>query len=215
MYSSGIVIQEGEKAYLLTGGKRYRFFLDQTSLALSYLGKEISAHIEVSKPYLDGELELTHDGLVRFISPVEVSQIERPEQKLTGTPFGTPPWGGISGVDIDKVFDGDLTTFFDSSAADGAFVGLRFPSMVRIKRIRYFPREELPERMMGGRFQIGTTSETEGFTDLATITEIPGTTDFTEIVLPNFSTPALFARYHTGQGGYGNIGELEFYGYSL
>jgi hypothetical protein len=67
---------------------------------------------------------------VRYRSPDNgfgnVSEIEfyHYATKLTGTAFGTPgSWGG-SGNDYTKALDGNTSTFFDYSQANGAYVGI-------------------------------------------------------------------------------------------
>ena len=65
---------------------------------------------------------------VRFRSPAQswgnVAEIEfwSGSTKATGTPFGTA--GANGGNDFSKAFDGNITTFFDCTQADGAYAGL-------------------------------------------------------------------------------------------
>jgi alpha-galactosidase len=46
------------------------------------------------------------------------------EVKLTGTPFGTPGSWGSAGSDYTKVFDGDVSTYFDCPLADDGYSGI-------------------------------------------------------------------------------------------
>jgi fibronectin type 3 domain-containing protein len=65
---------------------------------------------------------------VRYRSPAQswgnVAEIEfwSGSTKATGTPFGTA--GANGGNDFSKAFDGNITTFFDCTQADGAYAGL-------------------------------------------------------------------------------------------
>jgi len=43
---------------------------------------------------------------------------------------------------VDKVFDGDVLTFFDAPQPDGAWVGMDFGEKVEVTRIRYLPRND-------------------------------------------------------------------------
>jgi hypothetical protein len=67
---------------------------------------------------------------VRYSAPSSgwgnVSEIEfySGNTKLTGQVFGTPGSFQNSGNDYTKAFDGNIATFFDYSAADGAYTGL-------------------------------------------------------------------------------------------
>ena len=81
---------------------------------------------------------------VRFYSPDRfgnVSEVEfySDDLKLTGTPYGTAgTWGG-SNADFSKVFDGDITTYFDCAQAE-AYAGLILqdgattPPMISLRR---------------------------------------------------------------------------------
>jgi fibronectin type 3 domain-containing protein len=71
--------------------------------------------------------------------------------KLNGAIIGTAGSYYNSGNTIAKVFDGDLTTYFDAAAGTGAWAGLDFGSGVSntITQIKYCPRNSFPQRMTG------------------------------------------------------------------
>jgi hypothetical protein len=131
--------------------------------------------------------------------------------KLTGTPFGTPGSWNNTGNTIDKVFDGDMNTFFDSPQADNAFVGIDLGTSTVINSVRFSPRIGQSSRMIGGIFQGSNKSSTDGFVTLGTVTVKPTEGQYTTI---NFTdtTPYRWVRYVAPVAGYGNISELEFYG---
>ena len=134
--------------------------------------------------------------------------------KLTGGIIGTAgSWGG-SGNTITNVFDGDLTTFFDAPGGDGDWVGLDFGAGVSnvIVQINYCPRSGSESRMVGGVFQGANNLNFTGAVTLFTITNQPATGVFTSASLTN---PAGFryVRYLSPSSGFGNVAELEFYGY--
>src|ERR1035437_7993434 len=134
--------------------------------------------------------------------------------KLTGTIIGTErSWGG-SGNTIAKVFDHNLTTFFDATNGNGAWVGLDFGVGVSnvITRINYCPRSGSESRMVGGIFQGANQADFSDAVTLATITSQPASGVFTTARINN-ATAFRYVRYLSPNGGYGNVAELQFYGY--
>jgi fibronectin type 3 domain-containing protein len=135
--------------------------------------------------------------------------------KLTGGIIGTPgSWGG-SGNTITNVFDGDLTTYFDApDPGNGDWVGLDFGAGVSnvIVQIKYCPRSGLESRMVGGIFQGANQANFSDAVTLFTITNQPATGVFTSANITN-TAGFRYVRYLSPNGGYGNVSELEFYGY--
>jgi hypothetical protein len=84
---------------------------------------------------------------VRYVSPEEsygnVTEIELYDgkgEKLGGSPFGSP--FGITDYTCDKVFDGDIMTFYDGDAS-GLWIAMDLGELqIIIAEIRYFPRHE-------------------------------------------------------------------------
>jgi hypothetical protein len=135
--------------------------------------------------------------------------------KLTGGIIGTAgSWGG-SGNTITNVFDGDLTTYFDApDPGNGDWVGLDFGVGVSnvITRINYCPRSDFPSRMTNGIFQGANQADFCDAVTLFTITNQPATGAFTTARINNAS-PFRYVRYLSPDSGYGNVAELQFYGY--
>ncbi|MFC1504057.1 PKD domain-containing protein [Spirochaetota bacterium] len=132
--------------------------------------------------------------------------------KLTGTLFGygTP---FTAGSEYDKVFDGNTSSFFDTST-DGAYTGLDAGSLKQVIKIRFYPRLlNFAGRMVGGKFQGSTTSSSSGYTDLHTISATPQS-DWNEVLIPDTSG-YRYLRYIGPTGGYCNVAEIEFYGKSI
>lgn len=136
---------------------------------------------------------------------------------LTGAIIGTPGSYNNAGDTIAKVFDGNLTTFFDgpnSSNGNGCWAGRDFGAGVRnvIRQIRYCPRTGFPERMTGGLLQGANQADFSDAVTLATVSAAPPTGQFTAV---NVSSNAAFryVRYLSPNGSWGNIAELEFYGF--
>ena len=136
--------------------------------------------------------------------------------KLTGGIIGTAgSWGG-SGNTITNVFDNDLNTFFDGPDASGDWVGLDFGVGVSniIAQINYCPRSGFESRMVGGIFQGAHQASFSGAVTLYTVTPQPATGVFTSASIANTSA-FRYVRYLSPANGYGNVSELEFYGYPL
>ena len=131
--------------------------------------------------------------------------------QLTGTPYGTSPaWGG-TGNTFDKAFDGDVSTFFDYSQADGGYTGIDLGpgKAAPVTAIRFVPRSNQPGRMVGGVFQGCTDGPASGCHTLATVPWRPSY-EWTE--LPVYDpAPYRWLRYVSPDGGFCDVGEIQFY----
>lgn len=65
-------------------------------------------------------------------------------------------------------FDGKIDTYFDAAQSDGAWAGIDLGEerAARVTKISYCPRQNLPQRMTGGRFQ---AADNPSFTDAVTL----------------------------------------------
>jgi hypothetical protein len=106
--------------------------------------------------------------------------------QLTGTPIGTAGSWENQGNTIAKVFDGDVNTFFDSSVADHAWVGLDLGTAKTLTSVNYVPRNSnwsgFQLRMVGGVFQASNDPTFATFTTLGTVTVAPPVTVFTKML---------------------------------
>jgi endo-1,4-beta-xylanase len=135
--------------------------------------------------------------------------------KLIGGIIGTPGSWNNSGNTITNVFDGDLTTFFDApDPGNGDWAGLDFGAGVSnvIVQINYCPRSGSESRMVGGIFQGANQADFSDAVTLFTVTTQPATGVFTSASIAN-AAGFRYVRYLSPNGGYGNVAELEFYGY--
>ncbi len=82
----------------------------------------------------------------------ELSFIDESGNEIQGTPIGT---SGSFGNAIEKAFDKDILTYFDGSAPDSTWVGLKFRNPAQIKTIRFIPRND------GNCIEINDTYELE------------------------------------------------------
>ena len=134
--------------------------------------------------------------------------------KLNGTIIGTAGSWGNSGNAITNVFDSNLNTFFDAPTGNGDWVGLDFSAGVSnvVTQINYCPRSGFESRMVGGIFQGANNTNFTGAVTLFTVAAQPNSGAFTSVNVTN-ATAFRCVRYLAPDGGFGNVAELEFYGY--
>ena len=147
------------------------------------------------------------------LSPAAEVELIRYE-RLTGKVIGTSgSWSGSSTSTRDAVFDGDITTFFDAPAADGAWAGIDLgkDGEAMVTEIRFCPRQSHPERMVGGCFQGAGRSNFSDAVTLYTVSDTPATGTFTSLGIDDVGL-YRYVRYIGPEGGYCNVAEVEFYG---
>ena len=139
-------------------------------------------------------------------------------RKLTGAVNGSlGSYGNNPSVTRDKVFDGDIASFYDA-AADGGWPGLDFGTVLwrRLAYLRYVPRDAFPGRMVNGLFQTASVSDGidtfESPVTLHQITSSPPAYQYTTVTLGS-DWRFRYLRYLPPPDGWGNIAELEVYGY--
>ena len=130
--------------------------------------------------------------------------------KLQGTSIGSP--GSYDGISTsDKALDGNLTTYFDATSADGQWVGLDLGSAMVVSTVKFAPRTTMGSRMIGGKIQGSNSADFAGAVDLYTVTSIPTDGILTIAALTN-AAAYRYVRYLSPNAGWGNIAEVEFYG---
>jgi hypothetical protein len=154
---------------------------------------------------------MSYNGIILTSNGVNL-QIN--EQKLDGLIIGTPgSWSG-GGNDITKVFDGDVNSFFDApTGVGGEWVGLDLGMSIQISKIRYYPRATFADRMVNGYFQGSNVSDFSTGTTLSTITVQPPYS-WTDVFISD-ETKYRYVRYVAPLNGYGNIAEMEIYGFNI
>ena len=130
---------------------------------------------------------------------------------LTGTAIGTAGSFGNSGNTFAKALDGNLTTYFDSPSASGAWVGLDLGSAKAIGGVKFAPRVGWAQRMVGGTFQASNSADFSNATTLATVATKPVEGALTTLAVSN-ATSFRYVRYLSPNGGYANVAEVQFFG---
>jgi hypothetical protein len=107
-----------------------------------------------------------------------------------------------------------LTTYFESSTADGAWVGVDFGSKKTITRIEFAPRKGHQGRMIGGKFQVSDTADFSGeVVDLYVISKAPKNGAITAQAVAPTDEAFRYVRYLAPDGSFGNIAETAFIGF--
>ncbi|HLP76637.1 MAG TPA: hypothetical protein VK327_06910, partial [Candidatus Paceibacterota bacterium] len=134
-----------------------------------------------------------------------------PVAKLTGPVIGSPgSWGG-GGNTIDKVFDGNLSSYFDAVNGSGDWAGLDLGVARNVTAIKYCPRSGFAGRMVGGRFQGANVADfSSGVVTLFTVSATPSEGVLTTQTIAN-ATPFRYLRYLGPANGYCNVAEVEFW----
>jgi fibronectin type 3 domain-containing protein len=132
---------------------------------------------------------------------------------LAGTIIGTPGSWQSQGNTIAKVFDNDLSTYFDAPDPGNAdWAGLDLGTAEIITSIKFAPRSGFESRMVGGMFQGSNSPDFSGAVTFFTIATSPPSGSMTTIAVSN-TTAFRYVRYLAPNAGYGNIAELQIYGH--
>jgi hypothetical protein len=132
----------------------------------------------------------------------------------SGTVIGTTGSFNNSSNTRDKVFDLNVSTYFDAPNADGSWVGLDLGTAKVITALRYYPRTGWGTRMVGGVFQGSNIADFSTSTTLARVLVNPLEGAYTTVPVDD-STSYRYVRYLSPNGSYCNITELLFYGVVL
>jgi F5/8 type C domain len=153
-------------------------------------------------------------GLARiFNSTVDIGAVEVQPRvvPITGNVIGTSGSYRNQGNTIAKVFDGNLSTFFDAPTATGGYAGLDLGTKTVISQISYAPRTGWASRMVGGKFQGSNTADfSSGVVTLYTITATPVANIMTTVSISN-TTTFRYIRYIGPSNGYCNIAEMQLF----
>jgi len=112
-----------------------------------------------------------------------------------------------------KLLDGSVATYFQSAAANGAWVGVDFGKARTITGIKFAPRSGFESRMIGGTFQVSNTADfSSGVATLFVIKKAPkGGAITAQPVSPGKAY--RYVRYLAPNGSFGNIAETSFVGF--
>lgn len=132
---------------------------------------------------------------------------------ISGTITGTSGSWNNSGNTVAKVFDGNLSTYFDGPDNSGDWVGLDFGVGVSnlIGQINYWPRSGYAGRMLGGYFQGDNSATFSSPTTLFTIVTTPPEGGVLTSQTITNTKAFRFVRYVGPANGSCNLAELQFF----
>jgi beta-glucanase (GH16 family) len=134
--------------------------------------------------------------------------------QLTGTSSAntTSSYDGQTSDSFTAAFDGNTSTYVDAPTANGNWVQLNLGAQHTLKQIAFAPRAGFEYRMVGGYFEASNDPTfTTGVTVLYTITAAPS--DGLTTVPVTASGTFQYVRYVSPAGSYGNIAEMQLFGY--
>jgi len=182
--------------------------------AATLLSKDAFQYVRYLSPD-DGWNNVAEIEFYSQASPGAATPSTGSRNKLTGKVIGTP---GMYSNDpqyaLEKAFDCDPTTFVnspESTDGNGCWVGLDLGIPKTIAKIRFIPRSDFPDRMVGGKFQGCATPDFSKSVDLFVLTAQPKIDGFTDVTTLLSKDAFQYVRYLSPDGGWNNIAELEFY----
>lgn len=181
---------------------------DRKTVTLTAEGIAINETVQITIKNIEDNAipaNIIHDTVLSCI-------VLPPSKKLSGAIIGNgDPWDGNTGIEFNKAVDGNISTYSDC-INDPVWVGYDFgtDSNTIITELRYYPRDGYADRMSGMSFEI--SDDGVEWTKLYTIKSTPTEGIFTSAIISS-ETPSRFVRYN-GTGGYLNVAEVEFYGYT-
>ena len=132
---------------------------------------------------------------------------------FSGTVIGAPGSEMFRGNNRDRVFDGNLSTFLDGPDDNSHWIGLDLGEPREIRRLRFAARPAHEYRMEHGKFQASSTPDfSNNVIDLLEISERPDR----GYIVYDLKSPQTYQyiRYIPPPNSYGNIAELEVWGYA-
>ena len=127
---------------------------------------------------------------------------------LTGPGYGTSGSWSDSGATFNKALDGNVNTFFDAPT-DAGYVGIDTVGATSSGKIRFYPRRDHTDRMIGGVFEGTNGDPVNGpYAAIYTITSNPPLA-WNEVGVDLKDYRSL--RYRGPIDSFGNVAEIEFY----
>ncbi|MBW8863678.1 MAG: glycoside hydrolase family 97 N-terminal domain-containing protein [Verrucomicrobia bacterium] len=194
-------------------------FLSSNTTYQAHLIRETSSNLERTTVTRDSTLAVTitntgGSGFVARLFQAPAFTVS-PSQLLTGTVIGTSGSFANGGNTKDKVFDGNLTTFFDAPTTSGAWVGLDLGAgnQKAVTMVRYCPRNNWSTRMFTGLFQGANMADFSDALPLYVVGYTPPEGMYTICALSN-RTVFRYLRYVSPPNGSCNVSEIQCYGVS-
>ena len=133
--------------------------------------------------------------------------------KLNGIIIGTSGSWNNSCNTVAKVFDANLSAFFDGPDTSGDWVGLDFGAGVSrlVGQLNYWPRDGYSSRILGGMFQGDNISTFPNPVTIYTIITAPPEGGVVTSQTVTNAQAFRYVRYVGASNGYCNVAELQFF----
>jgi hypothetical protein len=130
---------------------------------------------------------------------------------LTGTVFGAA--AANSSVSAEKLFDGNMATYYQSaSPGQASWAGLDLGTQRTITEITFAPRSGFASQMVWGNFEASNTPDfSSGVVNLHTIKTTPSSSGTTTVSI-SVAGKYRYVRYVAPANSFGNIAEMKVYG---
>ncbi len=161
------------------------------------------------RPLLRGLLT----GLLALVGVTAVRPAYAADPQLTGILIGTGGALGNSSNTKEMAVDGNPDTYFEAPVADGAWVGLDLGNGPggKITQVRYYPRGEWADFMVGGAFQGANAANFSDAVTLFTITSPPVEGAMTAQAI-SLTNRFRYVRYVGADDSYCNVAEVALFG---
>lgn len=131
--------------------------------------------------------------------------------------FGTSGSYLSNGNTIAKVFDNDLSSWWDAPTASGVYAGLDLTAAAQVTKLRIAPRPGYIERIIGVTFQGANVSSSSGpWTTLYTFAfpPLPIQNQYIEVPINTAGNYYRYYRVVDSTNSYGSIAEVRMIGYA-
>lgn len=175
---------------------------------LDFLGRGLLWTVDRIEP--DGRPQAGYEGTGETPSFEIENYQPMMSTRLDGAPIGTEGAWGNSNRTKHRALDGNINTFFDAPAANGAWVGLDLGSAQVLTAVRLAPRANHEDRLSGGKIQGANQPDFSDATNLHTIDWVSGHQIIGRRI--DHDDAFRYVRFLSPDGGHGNLSLLEFFG---
>jgi hypothetical protein len=147
-----------------------------------------------------------HKGSLAFTDTTHL--IVTNVQQIKGTIIGSCIPYGSSNVSYGAAFNNSTYDYCDCQNGTSVFTGYNFNQPKTITEIKYWPRDNWANRMVGATFEVSTDSI--NWTTIYTITQQPAQGQYARVVVANPQS-AQYIRFNGSNGGNLNVAEIQFF----
>lgn len=121
---------------------------------------------------------------------------------------------GTTGAGTGMAFDGNFSTYYNSTMYADGWIGYDLGTARTITRIRFAPRVGYASRMNDSRWEVSNTPDfSSGVVEIFRYRKTPIENAWTDITVNKTTTKYRYVRHYSAYQGFCNVSELEWYGY--